>query len=230
VAVGDTYRVSITATGQGSIYQNTYCVQAKFEPDPTAAQFITFVNNAVTLWLAGQHITIAYTEWSAKQLWGEGMTMVQEECRREGGREFGGPLTQTGTYSATDALPPQSAMVVTWLTGNTGRRKRGRTYGFGQVEGGQSEGTWTSAWLTSQTTRLDTFINLYRAVSGTSPDFTLAIWSERLASGCVPAPPPNKGHVRIDTPHPELATTPVTAYVLRPTVYSQRRRTRGVGR
>lgn len=230
MAVGDTYRINIKATGQGSIYENVYAIESKLAGDPTVANFQTFVNDAVTLWLAAQHVSISYTEWTANQLWGPNMAIVANECRRTGGLQFGAGLAQVGTYSSTDMLPPQSAMVITWLTGFGGKRKRGRSYGFGQVEGGQTDGTWTSAWLTSQTTRLNTFLGIYQDDTGTSPNFTLGVWSERTASGCVPATPPTKGHVQVDTPHPELAFTPVKAAVIRATVYSQRRRTRGHGR
>jgi hypothetical protein len=230
MAVDDVYRVTITATGQGSIYQNVYAVQAKFPGDPTTAQFSNFVSQAAAIWTPVQATSVVYTEWTALQLWGSGMTVVANECRRDGARQFGDVISATAGAVPGEALPPQSAAVITWTSGFSGRRRRGRTYGFGLAETVQADGLLTSSVLTGLNTRLVTFTNLYKDDTGTSPDWTLVVWSERTASGCIPGPKPPGGHIQVDPPHPELATTPVKGYVMRPTVYSQRRRTRGVGR
>lgn len=230
VAVDDTYRVTINAAGQSSVYQNTFAVRMESEPDPTAANFITLVTDWLTCFKPGQILTYVYTDWQATQLWGSGMTIDSPNCIRLGGRQLGAVLTgQAGTNGA-DGLPPQAAMVVTWITGFTGRRKRGRAYVGGQSEANQVEGQWIGTYQTTQAAALAVFLGKYASPSGTDPTFTLGVWSERTASGCVPATPPSTGHVQIDTPHPELAFTPVTSAVMRPVVYNQRRRTRGVGR
>lgn len=229
-AAGDVYRLTLTSTGQNSIYQNTFALQTLTAPPPTAANFGTFVTDYLAVVRPQQVATLSYVQWDAVQLWGDGMTVVAGECRREGGLQFGLPLTALPGLQAGDGLPPQSAMVLTLLTGNTGRRKRGRLYVPGQAESNQVDGTWSGTYMTSITTALNSFINIYKAIGGTSPVFSLGVWSERTASGCVPGPRPPGGHVQVDVPKPDEAYTPVNSALARPIVYSQRRRTRGVGR
>lgn len=230
MALDDVYRVTVTAGGQNSIYQNTYALRMKSETNPDASTFAGFVTAAVALWRPQQITTITYNEWSALQLWGSAMTIVANECRREGGASFAGSLAALPGLLSGDGLPPQSAMVMTLTTGLAGRRKRGRLYGFGQGETNQIDGAWSTTYLSTMTTAANTFFNLYKHPGGTDPNFTIGVWSERMASGCVPATPPQKGHVPRDTPQPAMAFTPVTGFIIRPVVFSQRRRTRGVGR
>jgi len=230
VSIDDVYKVTVNATGQSSVYQNTFHVRMKAEPPPDVTNFATLVTDWITCFKAGQIITYLYSDWQAVQQWGSGMTIDTPKCVRLGGLSFGQVLTAQAGTNGADGLPPQAALVITWLTGNTGRRKRGRAYLGGQSEGNQVEGNWLAAYQTSQGTALTTFLNKYKVSTGTDPTFTLGVWSERTASGCIPATPPAKGHVNVDTPHPELAFTPVSSAVMRPIVYSQRRRTRGVGR
>jgi hypothetical protein len=230
LATGDVFKVVITSTGQGSVYQNTYHVAAKSESALTEAMFTTFVNDAIAVARPYQVSTLQYTEWEAIQQWGTGVSIVAGECTRTGGLAFGGALSGLPGVSISEGLPPQAALVVTWLTGNAGRRKRGRTYYGAQGENTQNDGLWLSTHVTDMTTKVAAFLAIYKDNTGTSPNFEFGIWSERTASGCVPATPPNSGHIQVDTPHPEQAFTPVTSGVVRPTVYSQRRRTRGVGR
>ena len=230
MAVDDVYKVTLNAGGQGSIYQNVFNLQTKLAGDPTPANFSTFVTD----WLAScrneQSSSVTYTHWDAVQQWGPNMSIDAPKCRRLNAKQFTGVISPGVGGNSNQVLPPQSAMVVTWVTGTAGRRKRGRTYLFGLCEDQQDAGLWGSAFLLGQTSRITTFSNIYKDDTGTSPNFTLGIWSERTASGCVPATPPQKGHVQLDTPHPELAFTPISGFVLRDTVYTQRRRTRGVGR
>lgn len=229
VAVNDIFRVVITAQQGTHFFQNTYAVKQELVSDVDTTHFAAFVGDAITMWKNRQTAQCIYVTWSATQLWGQGMTIVQSECRREGGLQFGDLITGQLGLESGDPLPPQNAAVLTIATGQTGKRKRGRIYAFGQVEANQVGGLWTSSYLTGQNSACTTFFNLYKAPSGTSPNFTLGVWSERTASGCVPATPPQKGHVNVDTAHPELAFTPATGFNLRQVVYTQRRRTVGVG-
>lgn len=226
---GDVYRVVITAVSGLHMYQNVLCVRQDTEPDLTNTEFAAFATDYITAIKATQTTGIVYLNWAATQLWGDGMSIVASQCRREGGRQYGDAITGQAGTTAGDLLPPQSAAVITLGTGQTGKRKRGRIYLFGQVETNQADGQWTTAYLTGLQTAWNTFMNLYKHPSGTNVNFTLGVWSERTASGCVPAPPPQKGHLNIETPRPELAFTPVTTHIIRPVVYTQRRRTRGVG-
>jgi hypothetical protein len=229
MAVGDVFRVVITASAATHFYQNTYAVRMEVEPAPDASMFAAFAGDAVTLFANGQNQSCIYQSWSATQLWGTGMSIVASECRREGGLQFADVFTGRTGAQIVDALPPQCSLVLTINTGQTGKRKRGRIYAFNQLESNQVEGVWNGAFMTSQTAAANTFFNLYKHPTGTNPNLTLGVWSERTASGCVPALPPAKGHIPRDAPHPEQAFTPATSFTLRPIVYTQRRRTRGVG-
>jgi hypothetical protein len=170
-----------------------------------------------------------YQTWQLRQLYGGGVQVIQDECRREGGIVLEGNFTTstTGT-AATDMLPPQCALVWTIKTGLAGRRRRGRSYVFGLPETAQANGTWVAATITAMTTNLN---NLYAffGPSGSDPQFLLGVWSERTASGCeyVGNPPT---YQNVETPHPENAFNMSNDYTIRPVVYSQRRRTVGVGR
>jgi len=230
MAAGDVFKVTITSTGQGSIYQNTYHVQTLTAAVPTTANFATFVSDAIAIARTYQASSINYTQWEAIQQWGAGMTIVSGECRREGGLAYGGALSGLPGVSISEPLPPQCACVVTWLTGQAGRRRRGRTYYGAQVETTQNDGLWLSTHITDMTTKVTAFLAIYKATGGTSAVFNVGVWSERIATGCVPAPPPAKGHVQVDLPNPDQAYRAIESGVVRPTVFSQRRRTRGVGR
>jgi hypothetical protein len=230
MAVDDVYKVTISASGQGSVYQNVLNVMMKTEPDPTPVQFQGLITAFTNIFINQQSNTITYSSWEATQQWGPNMSIDAPRCRRLNAKQFGANISAKVGLAAFEALPPQNALVFTWLTGVAGRRKRGRNYVFGLTESDQVQGLFTSTVLTTWNTNMTTFLNLYRDDTGTDPTFTLGVWSERTASGCVPATAPAKGHVQLDPPHPELAFTPVTGGIVRDVVYSQRRRTRGVGR
>lgn len=230
MAVDDVYRLTIQATFSNHLLMNTYAVRMKSSPDPTEADIITLANACKELFRASQLNKIAYTSWTYSQLYGGGVTVVQDECRRTPGLQFAGLFsgTLTGGIATGEALPPQCALVWTMLTGYAGRRRRGRSYVFGFAETAQADGLFTSAIVTTAKASLTTFLGLY-GVSGTDPQFQVGVWSERTASGCVPNPS-GKGSTNIETPRPELAFMRMTNYTVRDVVYTQRRRTLGVGR
>lgn len=103
-----------------------------------------------------------------------------------------------------DALPPQSAGVITWTTGLVGRRYRGRTYTWQGSESQQAAGQWTSAF----TTPAGTFATAARLIGDglATAEYTLVVHSRTGG---------------IDTP--------VTSHIIRPYVYTQRRRSLGNG-
>lgn len=230
MAVDDVYKLTISATGQGSIYQNVINLQMKQAGDPTDSNFQSLIATWAAIFKGQQATSVAYTDYKAVQQWGPNMSIDAPRCRRLDGKEFAGLIVgQVGTGTG-DMLPPQSSAVVTWTSGQSGRRKRGRTYAFGLVETVQAEGQWLAGTLVSWASNVQSFLNAYKGPDGTSPVFNVVVWSERTASGCIPATPPQKGHIQVDTPHPEMAATDITGFVVRPTVFTQRRRTRGVGR
>lgn len=101
-----------------------------------------------------------------------------------------------------DMLPPQAAGVISWRTGLAGRKYRGRSYIPGIAEMDQAGGTLV-AGAQANLDVLAGAVNNYwpAAFSGTH-----VIW-----------------HRDNTTP------TPVSSWVIRPVVYTQRRRTLGVG-
>ena len=230
MAIGDVYRLTISGTGQGSLYQNTITVKTKNAADFTAPQFNTLATDFITIYKPDQNSNFSWTDWSAIQLWGSGMTLDTPKCTRLNGKTFAATLTGQAGTGGSEGLPPQAAHVTTLITGFAGRRRRGRIFAPAQVEPNQTDGLWLSTYNTRLQTAWNVFSAKYFKDTGTSADFKLGVWSERTASGCVPATPPNKGHVNIETPNPDGAFTDVTGFTIRPVVYSQRRRTRGVGR
>lgn len=230
MAIGDVYRLTISGTGQGSLYQNVIAVKMKNATDPTAPQFTTLATDFITIYKPDQNSNFAWTDWAALQLWGSGMTIDTPHCKRLGGKTLAATLTGQAGTGGSEGLPPQAAHVTTLITGFAGRRARGRVYAPAQVEPNQTDGLWLSTYNTRMQTAWNVFSAKYFKDTGTSPDFKLGVWSERTASGCIPATPPNKGHVQVDTPSPDTAFSDVTGFTIRPVVYSQRRRTRGVGR
>lgn len=230
MAQNDIFRMTLSATFQNSVYMNTLTLRQKSTSDPTAADRLALADAWMGVNKPNQSNGINWTAWTLVQLWGTGVTPDSANCRRVGGLQYGGIFTPPtiGAISTGDALPPQSAMVVTLVTGFTGRRKRGRIYLFGYMEADQAAGTWIGTTMTGVGSRLSGFFNTY-AAGGTNAAFELGVWSERTATGCVPGPN-GKGHTVVDVPHPELAYTPVTGFTLRSIVYTQRRRVAGMGR
>jgi len=229
VPVGDVYKVSCQATLLGSQMMNDYAFQWLQEDDPTNAEINVVAEAGRELWRNSQADDVVWRQWRATQLWGPDMTTVVDECRRDGGLVYDAPFTgfTAGDITSGDTLPPQCAMVVTWITGFAGRRRRGRCYGFGFSEQDQTGGVWGGTPIGAVQTRLTAFLGLYGA-SGTDTNWRLGVWSERIASGCKPDPITH--HLEnVELPSPSTAFTPVTTALLRTTVFTQRRRVTGVG-
>lgn len=230
MAVDDVYRLTLHATQANNFYMNTYAVRMKSSPDPTTADITTLANASMGIARLQQSSTVTYTDWTFSQLWGGGVTIQQDLCRRTPGLQMAGVVTGTlvGGVSG-DSLPPQCALVWTMATGYAGRRRRGRSYVFGLPESAQIGGSWSAPIVTAINAALTTYLGLY-GVSGTDPQFQVGVWSERTASGCVPETDGSGGMRNIETPNPAAAFMRMTGFVTRPVVYTQRRRTLGVGR
>lgn len=230
MAVDDVYRLTIQASQANNFFMNTYAVRMKSSPDPTDSDIVTLANATMNIARAQQSTSLAYTGWTFSQLWGGGVTVQQDLCRRTPGLQMAGVMsgTVTGALSG-ETLPPQCAVVWTMLTGYAGRRRRGRSYVFGLTEIQQTGGAWSSSLITAMNSALTTYLGLY-GVAGTDPQFQVGVWSERTASGCIPKPKPPGGMQNIETPNPGSAFMRMTGYTVRPIVYTQRRRTLGVGR
>lgn len=230
MAVGDQYRLTVLATFLGSTHMNSLAFTMKSSPDPSVSDVSTLAVATANIFRNQQSTLCTWQSFTFHQLWGSGMTPIQDECRRDGAKVIIGnfPAGQSGTGGATDTLPPQCSMVVTIGTGIAGRRRRGRIYGFGMLEASQVNGSWSSGVRTAMITNLNTYFALY-GPAGTDPQFQLGVWSERRASGCWVDPSTGK-LTNVETPHPEDAFTAANGYTFRDIVYTQRRRTLGVGR
>lgn len=230
MATDDIYRLTVLAQFLGSVHMNNYAFRMKSGADPTVSDVTTLANATASITRPTQSGSLLWTTWSFTQLWGSGMVPLQDECRRDGAKVVIGnfPAAWAGQGGVGDPLPPQCAMVFTLGTGLAGRRRRGRSYLFGFIETQQASGSWTTVHATAIQTALNTYYALY-GTAGTDPQFQLGVWSERRASGCW-YDPGQKKVVNVETPHPEDAFNPSTGYNLRTIVYTQRRRTLGVGR
>jgi hypothetical protein len=230
VAIDDTYRFIGAQSMAGQVYQTSLAFRRLVETDVTPAELAALAESIKVLFRPQQHNTLSWTTWQCNQLWGSGMTKNEADCTRAGGRVFAGVFAAPvgGAVSSYDALPPQCALVTTLTTGIAGRQKRGRNYMTGLVEDYQAGGTWAGVFISTQQAAWTVFLAKYGA-SGTDPTWRWGVWSERVATGCIPNAS-GDGHTNVDTAHPELAFTPISGYICRPTVKNQRRRSLGVGR
>lgn len=123
------------------------------------------------------------------------------------------PTTPGGSIN-TDAMPPQVAFILRLKSDSTSRHMNGRIYiaapGVGSLDaGGHLE--------VDEMTRLTTLANSMLAIWGPSgtQDYELGVWSRSVAG---PAPSFNPA-----------AFTPITHIFIPNVLYTQRRRTMGVG-
>lgn len=229
MASGDTYKLTLSATVASNIFQNVWAARWISESAIAEADFTELANDLKDAWRTSQASAIVYTEWHALQLWGSGMSVPTTGCTRDGGTTWAGVLsgTLTGADVTAELLPHQSAIVVTLTTGFAGRRRRGRSYGFGFTENANNSGLVTTGVQATIVTAFNALKAEYFD-NGTSAKWELGVWSERTASGCVTNPLTGE-HTRVDTPSPSTAFTPITNYKLRDRFRTQRRRVLGVG-
>lgn len=229
--VNDTYRFACFQqlggqTVMNVLYFNT--ITAAY----AGADFTTLATDVKEAFRVPQSGLLTYRNWRAVQVRGDGVSPIQAECKTEGGLTFEGNYTsQTAGGGGTGAyLPPQSALVITLNTGQTGRRRRGRIYLGGYEMANQSSGTWGGTHITAVTNAFQTFWLKYATASATSTVFRLGVWSGRIATGCERDPNPPYKMKNIETPNLDDAWRLCTAYLVRTTVFTQRRRVLGVGR
>lgn len=122
-------------------------------------------------------------------------------------QEFTDGLPQSGG-SATDPLPPQDSMVVTFKTNVRGRSFRGRNYLVGFVESMQSGGEWNTTIQGEIETAIAGLVTV-----ATDNDCEWVVVSRYTNNA----------------PRVTGIATPVTGFAARPIVASQRRRRLGVG-
>lgn len=119
-----------------------------------------------------------------------------------------------------DPLPPQNSMLLSFKTGQKGRRKRGRAYIPGVAEANTTNGLVTGTQLTALQALGAGLINAY-GPSGTNSNYKLVVWSPEQLT----APPP-----KTFKPRPGDIRTNVTVAEASSIVRTQRHRAFGVGR
>jgi hypothetical protein len=121
---------------------------------------------------------------------------------------------------AGEVLPPQNSLLLSFSTGQKGRRRHGRAYIPGVSETNTSNGLVTGAQLTALQALGQGLTNTYRA-GGTEPQYQLVVYSpEQLEA---PPPKPFK-------PRPGELITFINAAIASEVVRTQRHRAFGVGR
>lgn len=229
MAVDDVYRLSIVTNYLGSVMMNTYAFRVKQEAEPTDAQFSTLATDCKELHRLQQVDDVVYKTWRAVQVRGANVSYTTRPCLATGGRLVEGVFTTqtTGSDANPDILPPQCALVTTLRSTEIGRSRRGRIYAYGYSETLQNAGTWSTTHQGAVNTAWTTFMAKYNATTGTDPNFQLGIWSHTLASGC--RMQPDGSTAQTQPPSPSTAFAGCVSHLVRPTVFSQRRRTTGVG-
>lgn len=197
MAVGDFYRLAVE--GSGPLAQSLVNVLYYRQDLPTIFDTATedlcqaFQATAQTAFLAAIASGCGLTRLSAR-----GVTDPTE------GFDFSYSSPIPGGGLVGDSLPPQTAGVVTWVTGKIGRRYRGRTFFWPAIEASQADGVCTPGYiglLAAAATELMLIGN-----GTTTAEYTLIVYSRTYSIG-----------------------TPVTGYVVRPRLQSQRRRQLGAG-
>lgn len=229
MSVGDAYRLELRQNYSSQNLMNTLAFDRKAESAPTQAECLALANSWATALKPHQMSGLTYTTWIVQQISGSGVTYGASTCRREGGLRFEGLFTAPSFGAQTgDGMPPQCAVVTTLGTGISGRRRRGRYYmaGFGEniQNGGTIAGTPVTDMQTSWTAQLAKYIG-----TGTDLVWRLGVWSQTTATGCKPGVNHPHTPTQVASPNPGDAFRPVSSVVVKNIVYTQRRRTIGVG-
>jgi hypothetical protein len=121
---------------------------------------------------------------------------------------------------AGECLPPQNSMLLSFKTGQKGRRRHGRAYIPGVSEANTANGLVTGTQLTALTALGQGLTNAYKA-GGTEPQYQLVVYSpEQLV-----APPP-----KTFKPRPGEIISFIQNIEAADVVRTQRHRAFGVGR
>jgi hypothetical protein len=119
-----------------------------------------------------------------------------------------------------DALPPQNTMLLSFKTGQKGRRRRGRAYIPGVSETNAAAGLLTGTQLTALTALGNGLTNAFKA-GGTESQYQLVVYSPPALT----APPPKPF-----TPRTGELFTLISTAVADSVIRTQRHRAFGVGR
>lgn len=119
-----------------------------------------------------------------------------------------------------DALPPQNSMLLSFSTGQKGRRRHGRAYIPGVSESNTAGGLLTGSQLTALTALGQGLTNAYKA-GGTESQYQLCVYSPEELD-----PPKPKTF----KPRPGELITLITSAIASEVIRTQRHRAFGVGR
>ena len=230
MAVDDVYYLQLLQRYAGQQLMNVLAFRRKVAADPTPAECLSLADDWKQFFIAAQVTTLSRSGWIVQQIRGGTVSYTSKPCVRQGGLQFIGVHTGTLTGTvATDGMPPQSAIVTTLATGISGRRRRGRLYLPGFPESWQVDGTTVAGLIASYITGWGTQLGKF-GTSGTDPNWQLGVWSMTEATGCTRSTQPPFNLVQTESSDPAAAWLPVSTTATRNIVYSQRRRTIGVGR
>jgi len=229
MAIDDVYQLTVLSSVSAQVNMNTVAFKRTIEPAPVAADFLPLADALKNIHRANQNTGCSYVSWKARQVRGTEVTWpTGPNCTPLGGLWFEGTLTAplAGGLSG-DLLPQQCAMVTTLRTNTVGRRYRGRYYAGGWGEVSNFSGLWDTSHTSAVQTAWNAFFTTYVTNAATS-GWQVGVWSYRIASGCAVLTP-GGSHTRLEDANPDEAFTPVSAFVVRPQVFTQRRRVIGVG-
>lgn len=203
MATGDIWRLAFSGLTIAQQYVNIWHVRFKTESATPAGAKAYIDTNFYQLMKANG----TGTSWGVGVCSGRRLSVPQ--------------LTYEGTLSAAgqtagDMLPPQNALVVSLRTGIAGRARRGRLYLGGFLESKQLDGGWDQTMVNAYQQYFDDIVAAIGS-GGSNADYEWGVWSRTLGG---------------DDPGPyDLAAgfRPITETVVRNVVYTQRRRTIGVG-
>ncbi len=202
MAEADIYALRLVGAQGGQAINHVFGFSALTGTASRAGLAADFNTNLLTTFLVGKSSQLTFTG-----------IQVDDVVPGSGARvDFSVTPAKVGNDSTSDPMPPKDALVITWNTLTKGRSYRGRTFETGRVEAGQSNGVWITSTTNLAAAFAAAMLTRY-GPTGTSADYSFGIISRFL----------NK--VERATP----VFTGVVGYAIRPTVYSQRRRTIGYG-
>lgn len=204
-SVGDLVRVDVVYTFNNNVFLNTF----GFKAIDASATFADLANTFETSVVVNTSGGILY------QLTGAvGCAEVRVHDVKPGtASTLSHTFTQkVGSNSSSNVQAPQLAGVITWQSALQGRSYRGRTYLPGIPEARAEAGVLDATMLAAMDDFADGFLGLF-GPSGSNTKWQFGVISHRHNN--VPTVPP--------------VWTAVTAYAVRSTVYTQRRRTLGRG-
>jgi len=202
MAEADIVALRLIGQQNGQAINHVFGFQALTAGATRAGLATDFNTNLLTTFLVGKSNQLAFSG-----------IQVDDIVPGTGARvEFAVTPAKVGNDSTSDPMPPKDALVITWNTLTKGRSYRGRTFETGRVEAGQSNGVWLASTVTLANAFATAMLARY-GPSGASADWRFGIIS-RFNNGLERAVP---------------VLTGVVGFAVRTTVYSQRRRTIGVG-